>query len=265
MSRTITDNNGIFGKSVLRIDDDGTIREPYFDGNILGRIDKDGTIYKVTEYGMLPVGHLSEDGKIYEHHMFGNDYKGSIKNGSLRDRYGYGTDSIGLLKDKKEEVKSSPKTKTDPAPSDGSGSGAVALAIIVAIALVYFFRATIPLHLHNMFVWGETEFFFLTIPVLILLALFIFGLFQGHYRSATSSGTAGFLVSAFALGYMGIVIYAVTDFIVMAIACIMDKGSFWEWLVASISMIIMYAPTFIVILVPGIIIGAIIISSFSRR
>lgn len=266
MSKTIKDNYGLFGENVLRIDDDGTIREPYINGTILGKIDQEGTIYKITEYGMLPVGHLSEDGEIYKHTLFGNDYQGSIKNDSLRDRYGYGTDNIGLLRDKKEESK--PRNlSVNPAQapsSEGSALGVGVIAVFIACALVYFFRATIPLHIHNMFLIGETEFFFLTMPVLLILALFLISLFKGSFNGAYG-GASGIFASVIALTLAAVMVYVVTDFIVMAILCIIDKASFGEWLVASISMPIMYAPTFIVILVPSVIIGAIVINLFSKK
>lgn len=165
-----------------------------------------------------------------------------------------------ILKDKKGR-----EMGTFTVPAVGGGiSGAGALIIIVALVFAYFSIDSIPMHLQNMLQVGSNEYYFITIPVILEIVMFFFALFKGFFRS-----TDGVLINVMMLAFYGAMSYIAIDAIIMIIVFIKDSngfswGDFFACIIACIAMPLMYATTFLVILIPMMIVGTILIKTIGK-
>ena len=133
MKKTIYDKQGVFRNAILEVDETGTIWEPGFNGDILGRVTADGKVYKGRGLNETYVGRIDENGNIYDGSWFGGSYVGSIDDGVLRDRHGFGSSDISMIRDNKDG--SDRKTSGNGRGYSGTGGGDISdpLAVILGI------------------------------------------------------------------------------------------------------------------------------------
>lgn len=262
MTRKIRDGKGLIGQGnvVLEIDDNGNIYTPgaFNSRDYVGRVDESGAVYKGMGIYETYVGRVDSNGNIYDDKAFGGTYVGRVdEQGVLRDNSALGgkpTGGLGLGMSKSSVGSGS--YGGSGGSFTGSGGTVLFFAIIIVGGLIYLSLGSIPEHLHNMTVIGEDEFYLVTIPIIVDLIAFLIALFSGSIGK--SAGT-GVLMTLILEVMMGMILFAATDAVVLIVFYIIERScSILELIILYIGTLIMYLTTYLVVLVPGAIAGAIV-------
>ena len=246
----IYDNNGRKVGSIEKSNDGLTVRDEY--GWKQGSVKKSNysNDYVVRDkYGI-------REGKL-EKQFLSDDYtiKDSLGNKVGTVEKGVWSERKRVVKDNSGRVKG---TFNMPAGAAGGGmSTAAFFAIIIIGGLIYLSIGSIPEHLSCMFIVGEDEFYAITVPVIVDVAAFFIALISGSLSKASDNS---FMMTMFVELMMGMIIFAVTDAIVFLLAFFIEhQFSFLEVLVGYIGTMIMYLTTYLVFLVPGSLVGAVLV------
>ena len=147
-----------------------------------------------------------------------------------------------------------------PLPTGEIGTGGFIALLVVGI-FIFISIDNIPIHLKSAFTSIDTEFYFITASLIAQIIIAVICFFLGQFRQTYHS----YFGSLLYVSIIGLGSYIVVPTVIMAVAAIVEKASFLEWLVVSVGGILMYSASFLVALFPVVVIQAALIKQFGFR